>query len=386
MSEADDRVGEPELHQLRARESARWRAYPPDVLPSFVAEMDWEPAPAITAALAAAVARGDTGYAWPMTLPEDVAAFARREWGWEPRAQDVAVVGDIIVGLTAVLRALTDAGDPVVLTPPVYPPFFSTVRELAGRPVVDVPLVDVRGRLVPDLDGLERAFVAGARALLLCHPHNPTGVVFTPGELGAVAALCAAHDVLVISDEVHAPMTYPGVEFVPFPVVAGDALRSVVLTSASKTWNVPGLKCAFVVPGTAAVGRELRLRVPREVRTSTGIMGVVAARAALADGGPWRQAAVQRMSSNANLLRDLLDVHLPGVRYRPPDAGYLAWLDCRDLGLGDDPAAAFLERGRVAVSSGPTFGAGGAGHVRVTLATSEVLLAELVNRMARATG
>jgi cystathionine beta-lyase len=379
------RVGDPGLPELRRRESARWRAYPVDVLPSFVAEMDWELAPPIAAALVEAVARGDTGYAWPTALPVEVAAFAAREWDWQVDPRHVVVLGDIINGITVALRALTGPEDPVVVTPPVYAPFFTTVRDLAERPLVEVPLVGDDGRLVPDLDGLERAFSAGSRTLLLCHPHNPSGVVLTRAELADLAGLCAAYDVLVLSDEVHAPMSHPGTSFVPFPVVAGPSVRSVVLTSASKSWNVPGLKCAFLIAGTPDVARTLQA-LPHETFAGTGIFGVVAARAAFAEGDPWRQAAVARMATNARLLGDLLAEHLPAVCYRPPDAGYLAWLDCRGLGLGDDPAAAFLQRGRVALSRGPTFGAGGSGFARMTIATSADLLEEAVRRMARASG
>jgi len=377
------------LDELHRRRSARWQMYPPDVLPAFVAEMDFPLAEPIAAALHDAVSRGDTGYAVPGALPEAFAGFSARRWGWQVDPEGVLVVGDVLAGVTAALRWLTGPDDPVVVMPPVYPPFFTTVRTLAQRPLVEVPLlVDPAGRAGPDLDGLAAAFRTGARTLLLCHPLNPSGTVLRREELLALEALCAEHDVLVLSDEVHAPLAMPGTSFVPWPTLEGTA-RSIVLTSASKAWNVPGLKCAVAVAGSPQLARELAARVPMEARFGAGLLGVVAGTAAFTVGEPWLDAAVAAIDENRRVLLDLLDAHLPGARCRPPDAGYLAWVDLRGAGpdgagLGDDPSRAMLARGRVAVSAGPTFGAGGAGHVRLTLATSPELLAETVRRMALA--
>ena len=366
------------LDQLRLRRSEKWVRYPPDVLPAWVAEMDFELAPAVRDTLAAAVAHGDTGYANPGELPEAFASFAARRFGWTVEPERIHLVADVMTGVLEVLLALTAPGDGVVVNPPVYPPFFSMTRA-AGRTVVEAPL-DGGGRL--DLDALERAFLGGARAYLLCNPHNPTGTVFTRGELEAVAALATEYGVLVVADEVHAPMTMPGELHVPFlslgPVAAEHGLS---ISSASKTWNVAGLKCALLVAGSARIESELQ-KLPEHLRYHVGQFGVLAATAAFRDDFDWLDALVAQLDANRLLLAQLLAAELPSVGYEPPGAGYLAWLDCRALGLGDDPAAVFLERGRVALTGGVPFGDEGKGYARLNFATPAPLLAEAVRRMA----
>jgi cystathionine beta-lyase len=340
--------------------------------------MDFALAPAVAAALRTAVELGDTGYASPGDLPAAFAGFAAARFDWTVEPAYVRAVADVMSGVLEVLRALTQPGDGVVVCPPVYQPFF-VVTELAGRNVVEVPL-DASDRL--DLEGLEQAFAAGGRALLLCHPHNPTGTVFTESELRRVAELAAAHGVLVVSDEVHAPMTMPGERHVPFLTLGADAADcGLAIVSASKAWNVAGLKCALVVAGSERMDERLQA-LPLDVRFHVGHFGVLAAVAAFRDSGEWLDALVRQLDENRLRLGELLARDLPAIRYRPPGAGYLAWLDCRDLGLGDDPAAVFLERGRVALSPGPGFGEQGKGFARLNFATSSELLAEAVRRLA----
>jgi cystathionine beta-lyase len=236
-----------------------------------------------------------------------------------------------------------------------------------------VPLRDWR----LDLDALDAAFAGGARAYLLCSPHNPTGTVHMREELAAVAELAAQHDVLVIADEVHAPMTLPGATHVPYLGVGADT--GLALVSASKAWNVAGLKCALAVGPAALLGR-----VPTHVRYHVSHFGVIAGVAAFLDGGEWLDGLVAHLDRQRDRLAELLAGDLPEIRLVRPEAGYLAWLDCRELDLGDDPAAAFLERGRVALSSGLPFGAGGNGFARLNIGTSGGLLAEAVARMRSA--
>jgi cystathionine beta-lyase len=359
------------LDDLRQRRSAKWTRYPPDVLPAWVAETDFALAPAVRDALVAAVERDDTGYADQRGFAEAFAGFAARRWRWEVDPARTLLVADIMSGVAEVLRGLSDPGDRVVVNPPVYAPFFGTTREV-GRVVEEVPLVG--GRL--DIAGLERAFAGGARAYLLCNPHNPTGTVFSRDELTAVAELAARHDVLVVSDEVHAPMTLPGATHTPYLTVAENG---VALASASKAWNVPGLKAALAVVRSTDLSP-----IPAHISYHTGHFGVIAANAAFSDGAGWLDDLVEHLDAQRRRLGELLAAELPQVRHVPPQAGYLAWLDCRELGLGDDPSVAFLERGRVALSPGPTFGEQGTGFARLNLGTSGALLAEAVRRMRSA--
>jgi cystathionine beta-lyase len=243
------------------------------------------------------------------------------------------------------------------------------------RTLVEVPLT---GDYRLDLDALEQAFAEGVRAYLLCSPHNPSGTVYTREELAALAELAAARDVLVVSDEVHAPMTLPGATHTPYLAV-GDGLATV---SASKAWNLAGLKSALVVAGSDRTAEMLR-RIPQHVSYHAGHYGVLGAVAGFTDGVDWLDALVAHLDRQRDRLEDLLAAELPEVTAVRPAAGYLAWLDCRALDLGDDPSEAFLERGRVALSPGPTFGERGKGFARLNLGTSGDLLAEAVRRIAR---
>jgi cystathionine beta-lyase len=366
---------------LRRRRSAKWALYGEDVLPAWVAEMDFPIAEPIKRVLHAAIDDDDCGYADPAGLGDSFAPWAKARWGWDPKSEDVHVVADVVTGLAEILRVATAPGDGVVIEPPVYHPFAATIRQL-GRVVVDVPLVKSEGTHAPDLDALERAYAAGARAHLLCSPHNPTGTVYSEAALARIAELADRHRVLVLADEIHAPLTLPGAIHRPFSAISGAAARrSIVLTSASKTWNLAGLKAAVMV-ASSDEARAVLARLPPDTPYHAGHLGVLASRAAFREGANWLASVIAILDRNRALLGDLLRAHLPLVGYVPPRAGYLAWLDCSALGLGADPAAAFLERGKVALSSGPMFGREGEGFARLNIATSRGLLEEAVRRMA----
>jgi cystathionine beta-lyase len=370
------------LDELRRRTSAKWRRYPPDVLPLWVAEMDTALAAPIAEALAEAVAIGDTGYPEGSPYAEAFAEFASRRWGWDFELAACANVPDVMMGIVEVLKLVTGSGDPVVINSPVYPPFYGFVRYM-DRQVIEAPL-NAEHRI--DLAALDLAFagaVSGGRraAFLLCSPHNPTGTVHTSVELSAVAKLAERHGVRVVVDEIHAPIVYPENPHVPYLSLAGTE-SGFALLSATKAWNLAGLKAALAVAGAGAT--EDLARLPQEVRHGPSHFGIIAQVAALRHGGRWLDDLLGGLDANRSLLAELLAEHLPAVRYRRPQGTYLAWLDCRALSLPDDPAAVFLERGRVALNSGTSFGTGGAGHVRLNLATSAEILGEAVVRMAAA--
>lgn len=371
------------LETLRCRTSMKWRTYPADVLPLWVAEMDVPLAEPVVRAVTEALALGDTGYPAGTAYAEALAGFAEKRWGWDGLAVErTAIVPDVMLGVVEMLKLVTGHGDTVIVNSPVYPPFHQFVEHM-DRQVLEAPLgADLR----IDFDALEGAFreaVSGGRraAHLLCSPHNPTGTVHTAGELAAVAALADRYGVRVVADEIHAPLTAGGVDFVPYLSVPG-AENGLSLMSASKAWNLAGLKAALAIAGPAAAVDLARL--PEEVSHGPSHVGVLAHTAALTDGAAWLDALLTGLDDNRRLLADLLAEHLPAIAHRPSEATYLAWLDCRALGLGDDPAEVFLERGRVALNSGIPFGTGGAGHVRLNLATSPELITEGVRRMAAA--
>ncbi|HLR93752.1 MAG TPA: aminotransferase class I/II-fold pyridoxal phosphate-dependent enzyme [Jiangellaceae bacterium] len=368
------------LGELRQRTSAKWRVYPSDVLPAWIAEMDVPLAEPVTRAVTDAIAIGDTGYPYGTIYAEALAEFAEARWGWEIDVGRSAIVPDVMLGIVEVLKLITNDDDAVVVNSPVYTPFYQFVSNM-GRRVMEAPL-DAAHRI--DLTTLEAAFeraTAGGRpaAFLLCSPHNPTGTVHTREELLAVIELADRYQVRLVVDEIHAPVVHADAMHVPFLTLPGSA-ASFALLSASKAWNLAGLKAAVVVAGADA-GGELA-QMPEEVSHGPSHVGILAHCAALREGGDWLDQVLAGLEENRHLLANLLAAHLPGVRYTPPEGTYLAWLDCRDLDLGDDPAATFLRKGRVALNSGPSFGSGGAGHARLNLATSPELLTEAVRRMA----
>jgi len=374
------------MERLRLRRSEKWSAYPADVLPAFVAEMDFDLAVPIRDALQRAIELGDAGYAGIDELAPAFAHFTLERFDWKIEERRVFAVPDIMSGVTESILLFTRPADRIVINPPVYPPFFEAIR-LAGREIDEVPLIEEEQRgWMLDFEALERAFAAGARAFLLCNPHNPVGRAWNVEELERVASLAGQYDVAVISDEVHAPLTMPGIRHVPYLRVAnGEASTSVL--SASKAWNIAGLKCAVVVAGSdgvrAALREQLRGKVT-EIRDRVGHLGIIGNIAAFREGGAWLDELRAHLDRNRELLAVLLREHIPGTRYRMPQAGYLAWIDCRQLGLGDDLAGRFLARGRVALESGYKFGAPGKGYVRVNMGTSSAILREIVARMKAA--
>ena len=378
------------LDLLRRRTSVKWRMFPEDVLPLFVAEMDYPLAPAVSAAMIERIQASDTGYvADDRTMGPAFSRFAADRWGWRVDPLNVRSTTDVSVAIAESLRVAIRAGDGVIITPPVYPPFFDLVPE-AGGVVVEVPLLEPSApgadawRL--DLAGIERAFAAGARAMLLCHPHNPLGLVHTREQLVALAALAERFDAIVVSDEIHSPLVHRGVDFAPFLSVSDAARRHGICTaSASKAFNLAGVKCAVMVADSAPMVALLD-SMPDEVGYRTSILGTAASSAGFDQSRDWLDAVVADIERSSALLGTLLAEHLPGVGFRPPRAGYLAWLDFRGASpsWGEDPSIRALDVARVALNPGPTFGHAGIGHARLNLACSDEVLTEAVLRLAAA--
>jgi cystathionine beta-lyase len=385
------------LSQLRERTSMKWRVHPADVLPLWVAEMDVLLAPPVAAAVTEAIARGDTGYPAGTAYAEAVRDFAADRWDWHGLAVErTAVVPDVMMGIVEILRLLTEPGDVVVVCAPVYPPFHAFVTH-ADRRVVEAPLVPGGRTDLAALDGaFARARAASAHPVfLMSNPHNPTGAVHTRAELAAVAALAGRHHVRVISDEIHAPLVLGGARFTPYLSVDGTG-DAFALLSASKAWNLAGLKAALAVAGPDAAADLARL--PEEVGHGPSHVGVLAHTAAFRTGGDWLDRLLTGLTGNRALLDRLLAERLPAVGYTRPEGTYLAWLDCTPLHLdaepapdgpgivGDvaGPARYFLDHARVALSSGHVFGTGGAGHARLNFATHPDILTAAVSRMAAA--
>jgi cystathionine beta-lyase len=372
------------LAKLRGRASAKWTTYPAEVLPAWVAEMDFPLAEPIKQRLRRAIDSDDCGYAHPTALPNAFAAFAKSRFGWTVDPSRVRTAPEVMVAIAEILRVVTKPGDGVVINPPVYPPFAMVIEEV-GRNVVDVPLAHVPGGGWDlDLDALEKAFADGAKAYLLCNPHNPVGRVFEKSQLETIAKLAKQYGVVVLADEIHAPLVLPGAVHVPFVSVSEPlGANAITITSASKAWNIAGLKCAVFVAGSAAMQSALKA-LPIELTERTGHHGVLANVAAFEEGASYLDGLLKHLDRNRTLMAELLGMYLPAVRYIPPQAGYLAWLDCSALGLGEEPAKVFLKKGKVALMRGLDFGRQGACFARVNMGTSSAILSEVVGRMGKA--
>ena len=365
------------LAALRNRQSLKWRTYPDDVLPLWVAEMDVALQEPVKAALKAAVDRDDTGYPHGTGYGEAFATMAAARWSWELDVPaQVRRAGDVMNSVLAVLDAISEPGDAVVINPPVYPPFRQVVAGYRRR-IVEAPLTPA-GRL--DLASLEAAFAGpeSPRTYLLCSPHNPTGAVHTEAELTDVMALAGRYGVRVVVDEIHACLVDPGTTFVPVLTVPGGE-QAISVTSAGKAWNLAGFKAGLIISGTAAT--DVLANLPPLAQQSSGHLANLVHTAAITDCQDWIDQLVVEIAANKAVLAGELARRLPGACYTPSAGTYLGWVDCSNLGLAN-PAREFLEVGRVAFSPGINFGAAHQQWVRINLACSPELVVEAVSRMA----
>ena len=375
------------LERVRNRPGIKWERHGSDVLAAWVADMDVEVPDFIKEAVVARINEGGLGdgfYDEPIPVLEAFKSRMSHAFDWNVETSDVLRVHDVIQGLEWVLDTLTPPGSGIVLQTPVYPPFYSSV-EGTGRNWVANPLMETEDGWALDFDHLDQVAARDdVSALLLCHPHNPCGYVMTSTDLGQSIEIADRHDLVVISDEIHCDLVYSPHEHIPAASISDlAAQRTVTLTAATKTFNMAGLRMAFVHSSSQQYLPQLKEIRPRMIGGINGL-GQVATVAGWEQGDAWIAELVEGLDHNRHLLSELLSEHLPQVRYRPPEATYLAWLDCRELDLGEDPAETFLSRGKVALNSGLDFGVEGAGHVRLNFATSPEMLTMIVERMASA--
>lgn len=363
----------------------KWGSVDPDVLPAWVAEMDYALAPPVAEALRQAVEDGVTGYPTFGTdhrLGESYAGFALRHFGWVVDPEQVLPTVDVTAGVRICLDVLCEPG-PMVLPTPAYHPQFG-VAGLTGRETWELPVDPDAGSAMFDLGRLDALFSRGARTLLLTQPHNPLGHVYTREELEGIRDVVVRHGARVISDEIHAPLVLPGAEHVPYLSLEGTADHAVAVLASSKAFNTPGLRCGQIVTADPAA-RDRLLDQPMARNDSWSPLGEIAAVAAYDHGDPWLASLVERLDQQRALLRSLLAEQLSEARMWPLEATYLAWLDLRAYGV-DDPAARALEKGRVYVEAGHRYQHDLTGHVRLNIATSPERLTEIVRRLAVALG
>ena len=379
-----------DLSWLRRKEGIKWRRAGREVLPAWMADMDFPVAEPIGEAIAEVVQRGDVGYpAWSNWMGSSPLAepFARRMddlYGWQPQPEWVRNFSDLIQAVQVVLYLATAPGEAVAVHVPNYPPILKTI-EMMGRRLVGSPMERVGDDWSFDPGRLEREVAeAGCRTLIFVNPHNPTGHVFTRDELQAIADIAIQNDMLVVSDEIFAELAYPPYRHIPLASLGPEiACRTVTLTSATKAFNLAGLRCAVAHVGANRL-REALDGCPPDLFGVLDVLGVEATRAAWAKGDAWLAALMDHLRANRDLIAATLTAEAPAIGYHPPQAMFLAWLDCHRLETSTEPATFFEAKARVLLSAGEGYGPGGKGFVRLNFATSATILTEMLNRMATA--
>ncbi|MCC6303912.1 MAG: PatB family C-S lyase [Rhodobacteraceae bacterium] len=375
---------------MRSRRHAKWTMFGAEAIPAWVAEMDFALALPIRRAIAELSDRMDFGY--PLReggVAENAVgtAFARRmksRFGWEIDPQLVQPVAELVQGTFAPIMAFSDPGDGIVLHTPAYPPFYEAISTL-GRTLVANRLRDGARRFEIDFDALEAAIGPRTRMILLCNPQNPTGRVFEPAELARIAAIALARDLVVVSDEIHSDLVFPGHRHIPFATLSPEiAARTVTISSATKSFNIPGLRCAVMHFGTQALRDRFHERIPRRLLGAPAIVGIDATIAAWDEGQPWLDEVMDHLAANRDHLVLRVARDLPGVSFHPPEATYMAWLDCSGLKLDRPAQRFFLEEAKVAMSAGETFDPAAPHFLRLNFATSRSILDEIIDRMAAA--
>ena len=381
------------LEALRRRRGTKWTRYPPDVLPAWVADMDFDMVDPIRAGLARLMDANDLGYAPKLPasgLPEAFAAFAARRFpGWEVAPERMVAIADIVQGIHLAIEAFTRPGDGVCTLTPVYPPFLQAVAQ-TGRRLDRCTMVQGQGqgqgqgRYEIDFDALRAAIDERTRLLLLCTPHNPLGRVFDREELEALARIAIERDLVVVADEIHADIVYRGSRHIPFASLGPEVeARTVTMTSATKSFNIAGLRCALVLFGSDRLAERFNAW-PERIRGAVSSFGMEATRIAWTECDEWLDALLAHLEGNRDFLHAFVAERLPGIRMVLPAATYLGWLDCREYGLDPGPYQWFLDRARVGFNDGRDFGDGGEGHVRINFATSRGILTQVLERMEEA--
>ncbi len=372
------------LERLRSLQGAKWARDGADYWPAWVADTDITPPAEATAAIQRLVDRSDFGYGIRSgdALNEAFASFMDAEHGWRPDVERLQTFSNVLQAIEMTLHLHTEPGDGVVLFTPIYPPFIAGV-ESGGRRVVDCLLDEASGWRL-DAERLESVIDDTTTVILLCNPHNPTGRIFDRGELEAIAAVAERHDLLVIADEVWSGLTHPGKEHLVFSQISEAAAdRTVTVGSASKSFNLAGVRCAIAHLGHPGV-EAAYAALPSHILGGLNVFGSAATLAVWTEGRPYLDAVRSHLTMMRDHVARRIADDLPGVRWQIPEATYLAWLDFRPAGLGPDPAEVLVERAKVVLSPGPTFGVHGTGFARLNFATSVEIIDTILDRIAEA--
>jgi cystathionine beta-lyase len=363
----------------------KWNRYLVDTLPMWVADMDFAVPEPIQAALYARLLHPVFGYAGPpASLIEAILEMLEARYCWKVTPEAIVMLPGVEPGFNMALRGLLSPGEAVVVQTPIYAPIRAAPLHWGLRRI-EVPLQPTPSGFAANLPALQRAFSElGTKAFLLCNPHNPTGKVYDTHELTSIGTACLKHDILIISDEIHGDLVYEGACHRPIAAIAPEiAEQSITLMSASKTYNIAGLKAAFAIIPNQSL-RQAFVTARAGMVDSVNLMGMVATEAALRGCEAWRRAVMAYLQANRDFLASEITRRFPMIGFRPPQASFLAWLDCRHLSLHGDPAEFLLEQARIAVSGGEEFGALGAGHVRLNFGCRRATLVAALDRVEQA--
>lgn len=376
-----------EIEDLKARISEKWNTYPPDVLPAWVAEMDFPLANPIRQILSNALDRDDLGYPIGLRatgLPEVFSERMADRYGWQTDSRMADVITDVVQGIYVSVEVLSEPGDGIIVQTPIYPPFLNAVKDTKRR-LVENQLISTDEGWRIDFDTLRASIDDRTRILLLCNPHNPTARVFTKEELTELGEIACERDLVIVSDEVHGDLTFDGRKHIPIASLSPEiGERTITITSATKAFNIPGLRCAIAHFGSKRLQQAYH-SIPRHIRGGVGLLGIYATQAAWQQSQPWLDEVRAYLEVNRNTVSDFVASRLPNIKHHKCEATYLAWLDCTEANLPGSPASHILETQRLALNEGRTFGKGFEQFTRVNFATSKTILAEILERIEKAT-
>lgn len=384
MSAIAERFDALTVEQLDGVLGRKWTSYP-DCIGAFVAEMDYGTAPAVQQALRDAVEANFFGYVPQQALDdlqEATSRWYRDLTGWNVPAERISVIADVLTGMQAAIEHFSPEGSKIIVPTPAYMPFLSLPGSLK-REVIEVPMLHEGGTWSYDLDGIDRAFADGGDMLVICNPHNPIGRVLRREEMEALSEIVARHNGRVFSDEIHAPLVFPGHQHIPYASInEAAASHTITAIAASKAWNIAGLKCAQLVISNDADAEVWKVAGAFNHGAST--LGVVASIAAYNDGREWLQDVIAYLDGNRKLLGRLVEEHLPGARYTMPEGTYLAWIDLTQTPLDGDLGAFFRETAKVAITDGSACGAVARRNIRFNMAMPRPMMERAIRQMGEA--
>ena len=380
-------VAVPPLSSLQLRKSEKWRAYPAEILPMPFAVMDFELSEPIKKSLIDLVNNSDAGYLGKIPeLGQSLTNFSANRWNWKIAPEDIKICPDVGVGVIEVCRQIVKPDDQIMINTPVYYNFFNWIKELNCKPY-DAPLIENQLTYSLDFEKIAEGYASGVKVHILCNPHNPVGAVFSQLDLAKLADLADEFDVVIASDEIHAPLTYKEKSFTPFLNSSAVAKEvGISFLSATKSWSIAGLKCAQIV----AVGektRQIVAGIPTAVHSRASLFGAVASAAAYGESIDWLDSVVEQLDQSRTYLGGLLSELQFDIGYREPDGGYFGWLDLRsvdkfkNLNSREDIAELLLTHGKIAVAPGHLYGPSGTGFIRINFATSFEIIEESVKRI-----